>query len=317
MKHNTQRIITSFLIALVTLGGFEVLIYILNLNQPAIFMQVAFWIFIYLVFKIVFLFDLHFKKRGSLERSRFKHQNVVAGAERALKIYATALWDRVEHLRKWSYLRKWLHFLVLPTFIYWSAITLIYVNFGFGQIQQIVVLLAAGGLILYYWYLKECFYRQKDVVDSDIFIVLKILRICTAGALFAANMAILRRYCLDPWYFSAEVFCYTFLLIYVALYQGGKITGKNILYILLISLVMGIFGQFVYADWSYNYFTAAVFLTAVYNFYGELFHYHIDKALTRDVFWETFFVTIVVCFMVFSATNFSSRLLDSCQYRVF
>ena len=61
-------------------------------------------------------------------------------------------------------------------------------------------------------------------MDSDIFIVLSVVKIYTAGLLFAASMAMLRSYCLEPWYFSAEVFCFTFLLIYQALYQHRKIT---------------------------------------------------------------------------------------------
>ncbi len=311
MKLTTQKFITSCLICFVVLGGFEALISVLQLNQPLVYLQLAVLIYLYLNFKIVFLFDLHFKKTGSLQRAKIKHQNVVFIVERMVKIYFSALWNRFEHLRKWSYIKKWLHFLLIPAFIFWSVVMLLYVNTGFYKTQQVVALFSSPLLIVYYWYLKEIFHRQTEQVDSDIFIALKVIRICTAGLLFAASMAVLRSYCLDPIYFSAETFCYTFLLLYLLLYQIRKVTGRNIFIALIIALVHGVIGHFVYIYWALNYFSAAVFLTVFYNFLGELFHYYLDKALTWGAFWETLLVTLAVTFMVFSTTNFQSRLKNN------
>jgi ABC-type enterochelin transport system permease subunit len=88
------------------------------------------------------------------------------------------------------------------------------------------------------------------------------------------------------------------------------------LWSLLIALIMGIIGQVVYVYWGYNYFTAAVFLTACYNFFWGVFHYRLDKALTRKAFWEILIVSLIIGSMVISVTNFSARLLDSCQYKL-
>jgi hypothetical protein len=317
MKPQTQKIIAVSLIAIVIFGGFEALIYILNLNQPAIYLQTAFWIFLYLIFNIVFFFDLHFKKSGSWQRARQKHQNVAAGLGHGIKIFFSALLDRFEHLRKWEYLNQWIYFLLLPGFIFWASVSLFYVNFGFYKSQQIVALFSGIALVAYYFYLKEIFYRKKEIVDSDIFIVLSVVKIYTAGVLFAASMAMLRSYCLPPWYFSAEVFCFTFLLIYQALYQHRKVSGKTILQTLVISLAMGIIGRLIYVYWGYNYFTAAVFLTACYNFFWGIFHYRLDKSLTWHAFWEILIISLIMAGMVLSVTNFNARLLDSCQYKVF
>lgn len=317
MKLSTQKIIIAALISIVTLGGFEVLIYILNLNQPVIYLQLAFWIFLYLVVKIIFLFDLHFKKRGSWQRAKQKHKDVVGSFERNCKMLWLACLNRFEHLRKWKYFSQWLHFLLIPGFIFWASISLFYVNFGFPKIQQILALLSSAALVLDYWYLKEVFYRQKEIVDKDIFVILSVLKIYTAALLFAASMSSLRFYCLPPLYFSAEIFCYSFLLIYQALYQHRLITGKNIGITLAISLAMAIIGQFVYVFWGYNYFTAAIFLTACYNLFWGIFHYHLDKTLTWKIFWEILIISFIIAGMVLSVTNFRARILDGCQYKIF
>ena len=80
---------------------------------------------------------------------------------------------------------------------------------------------------------------------------------------------------------------------------------------------MAAVGQVVYVYWGYNYFTAAVFLTACYNFFWGIFHYHLDKSLTWRAFWEILIISLIMGGMVISVTNFHARLLDSCQYRVF
>lgn len=317
MTHKTQKIIATSLIVFVVIGGFEALIYILNLNQPAIYFQVAFWIYLYLIFNIIFFFDLHFKKRGNWQRAKARHSGVISDLERFVKTVASSFYERFEHLRKWQYLRQWVYFLLLPSFIFWSSFSLFFINFGFYKVQQIVAIFSGIALVLYYSYLKEIFYRQKEVVDSDIFIILSVIKIYTAGALFAASMGMLRRYCLDPIYFSAEVFCYSFLLIFQALYQHRRLNSSTIPKALLIALAMGVIGQFVYVYWGYNYFTAAAFLTACYNFFWGIFHYRLDKALSRHAFFEILIISLIMAGMVISVTNFSSRLLDECKYRLF
>ncbi|GEM_PF-947703 len=317
MKQSTQKYIAVFLIAFVVFGGFEALIYILNLNQPVIYWQTAFWIFLYLLFNIVFFFDLHFKILGSWQRAKIKHQSLARGLGRFTKTVFSALGDRFGHLRRWEYLRQWIYFLLLPGFIFWASVSLFYVNFGFFRSQQIVAVFSGIALVAYYSYLKEIFNRKKEVVDSDIFIVLSVIKIYTAGALFAAAMSMLRSYCLQPWYFSAEVFCFTFLLIYQALYQHRKTNAGTTFQTLIISLLMAIIGQLVYVYWGYNYFTAAVFLTACYNFFWGVFHYHLDKSLTWRAFWEILIISLIMALMVLSVTNFNAKLLDSCRYAVF
>ncbi len=290
------------------------MIYILNLNQPAIYLQVAFWVYLYLMFEVVLLYDLHIRRPGSIERAKIKHAAVVNNTLRWGKIISSAIADRWYHLRKLEHIEHWIYFLFVPTFIFWSAVTLFYVNFGNLRLQELLAVLSSFAIIVYYWFIKEAFHRGKDVVDTDIFVALSMVKIYTAAILYAASLAILRYYCLKPEYFSVEIFCFSFLLIFQALYQHKFVNGKNMLIALSISLIMAIIGQGVYIFWGFNYFTASVFMAACYNLMWGLFHYSLDKALTKRAFWEILFISLVIIFMVVSVTNFKARILDGCQY---
>lgn len=314
MTHKTQKIIATLLIGFAVVAGFEALIYILNLNQAAIYLQVAFWIFLYLMFNIVFLFDLHVKNPGSWQRAKQKHGGVASYFYRQAKTFFSALWDRFEHLHRWSYIRQWLHFLLLPGFIFWASISLFYVNFNFIRIQQTIAVLSSTALILYYWYLKELFYRRKEIMDSDIFIALTVVKIYTIGLLYGAALSMLRYFCLPPLYFSAEVFGFTFLLLYQSLYQHRRINGYTLACAMLIAVMMAAIGQLVYLHWGYNYFTGAIFMAAAYNLFWGVFHYRLDHVLTRQSFFEIVLISVLIASMLFSVTNFRAKILDGCEY---
>ena len=314
MQLKTQKVITSFIIALSVFFGFESLILILNLNQTTTYLRTAFWIFAYLVVMIVFLFDLHFKKPGSLQRARQKHAALPETVGRNTRVVFSALWDRFEHLRSWNYIRQWIHFLLLPTFIFWSTFALFFVNLGNIQVQQLLAVLSTIALVLDYWFLKETFQRKNELADPDIFAALSMIKIYAIAMVYGAALAILRYYCLNPIYFCAEVFGYTFLLIFQALYLHRRAGGKNMALALLISLIMSVIGWFVYIWWGYNYFTAAVFMAAIYNLLWGTFHYHIDKALSLRAFWEILVISGVIVLMLLSVTNFSARISGGCEY---
>ena len=163
MTIKTQKYISATLIAIVAIGGFEALIYILNLNQPFIYLQVAFWIFAYLVFNVAFYYDISVKKPGAHERARLKYVNISRGFLRSIKIVWTVSVERFGHFRKWRHLRQWLHFLLVPAFIFWATFTLIYVNFGNIRIQQLLAMLSSVALIVDFPY----HYPKKNQTCPD------------------------------------------------------------------------------------------------------------------------------------------------------
>ncbi len=141
-----------------------------------------------------------------------------------------------------------------------------------------------------------------------------MVKIYAVGVLYAAALSWLRYNCLPAWYFSVEVLCFTFLLIYQALYQHRRVNFYTIASALIIAVLMAIIGQLVYVRWGYNYFTGAIFMTAAYNLFWGVFHYRLDGALTRQSFIEILLISVLVAAMVISVTNFRARILDGCNY---
>jgi hypothetical protein len=110
LKH--QKIISAGLIALVAYGGLYILAYIVNLNQPVIFLKAALLIYLYLSFKITLLYDLHFKNPGALERAQVRHESVPHWLSRGLKILGSAFVDRISHLLRGHQLLRFQNFLI-------------------------------------------------------------------------------------------------------------------------------------------------------------------------------------------------------------
>ncbi|HVY67304.1 MAG TPA: hypothetical protein VHA30_00180, partial [Patescibacteria group bacterium] len=298
------------------LGCFEALIAIINLNQPALFIRTAAYVSLFYILQIVLLYDLHFKARGSYARARQRHERVPQAALRRLKILGSAFGERFAHLGEWRFLKTWLNYLILPLLIFWSTITIFYVNFGFYREQQIFALLSAAALFFNYWYLKEIFARGRERVDRDIFIVLSMVKIYAGAIAYGASLAIVRYYCLSSAYLALGAFALTFLLIYQALFQHRLMTGRNLLITLVIAGVMSQLANLVIVYWGYNYFTGAVFLAACYNLMWGIFHYQLDRALTWRSLAEILAISLIIMAMLLSVTNFRARLTDACQYRL-
>lgn len=317
MNNRTGKIFGAILNLCIVVGGFEGLIAILNLNQPDLFFRTAFYVGLFYIFQIFLLYDLHLKSSENFKRAQIKHQAVGHKFFKTCKVISTALWYRCYHLRKWKFFRQWLNYLVLPGMIFWSSIAIFFVNFGIYRIQQIYVLLSSTALFLNYWYLKEIFSRGKEIVDRDIFVAMSVVKVYASAIIYGAIVVLVRRYCLDAHYLTLAIFCCTFLLIYQALYQHRLINIENLAITLAISIVMAFIGYGVLSFWGYNYFTAAVFMAACYNLLWAVFHYRLDKALTWAAFWEIFVVSVIICAMVFSVTNFRAKILDDCRYSFF
>jgi hypothetical protein len=312
LKH--QKIISAGLIAFVAYGGLYILAYIVNLNQPVIFLKAALLIYLYLSFKITLLYDLHFKNPGALERAQVRHESVPHWLSRGLKILGSAFVDRISHLLRGHQLLRFQNFLILPGLLFWPTAIFLYVNMGSTKIQAAMVFLSGTALVVTYWYLKEAMVRGSAKVGEDIFVSLSAIKIYAAALSFGGTMAIMHRFCVEPRFFVAAVFCLTFLLIYQALFQDGRLSAKNTAWTVLISAIQAVAGYFVYLKWGYNYYTAAIFMAAIYNLMWGTLHYHLGNALTKRAFLEILFVCAIITLMVFSVTNFKAELLHACTF---
>ncbi len=315
IKH--QKFISAILIAFVVFGGFEILIAIINLNQPIWFVKAGFAIWLYLALKIGLLYDLHFKNPGALGRAIKKHESIEHWLLRSSKVVLSALLDRFSHLATKDHWLKFQNYLILPGILFWSTVILIYKNsspVSDRPLQQFFALLSGLSLVVTYWYLKEIFLRKSEKVESDVFAGLASVKVYAASIAYGSALAILRRFCLDNSLFVMAVFCLTFLLIYQALFQHKQVNIKNIFKTLLISTVMAVLGYFIYRFWPYNVYTAMVLMATVFNALWGILHYYIDGALTKKVFVETLLICLLIAIMLFSVTNFKERILNACGF---
>ena len=298
MKPKAEKIIFAVVCAAVVVGGFQALIYILNLYQIGIFIITADVIYLFLAFNIIFLYDLHFKTHP--------------GKELSLK---PALVARTEHFWSLRYIGRYFNYLLLPTLIFWSTVIVLYLNFGHVKIQQSIALFSSIALVAAYWYIKEIFSRRAEIVDIEIFVRMTVIKIYSAGLAYAAAMALMRSsYCLSSYYYAGVVFAITFSLIFQALFQHRLNSNKNLLITAGISLLQAVAGFFVYRFWGLNFYTAAILLVIIYNLMWGVFHYYLDGALTKKAFLEILIISLLTAAMIFGATNFRARILDNCLY---
>lgn len=310
MNQKLHKILSSVFVSCLALGGFLSLIYLANLNQLPIFSALAFKLWLVFCVFVVLFYDLHFKKTGSWQWAKLKPQ----AAERFFAMALRALWRRLEHLRSWHAAHLWWNYLLLPSMIFWSTAAILYIKMGSYKIQYLIALLSSAALVANYWYLKEIFSRKKEKVDYDIFIRLSVIKIYASAIVFGSALALVRRFCLPAYFLELGIFCLTFLLIYQALFQHRMLVIKNLLMSVLIGAVMAAVAFFVLKFWGYDNVTAAAFMTICYNLMWGTFHYHLDKTLTRQAFLEILVFSLILGFMIFSATNFKARLLDGCVY---
>ncbi len=119
-NEHKQKIFSSLIVTTGALLGFEAFSYIVGLYQFNTAIYVAFYVYLFHIFWLTFIFDLHLKKRGVLANAKINYK----GAQ----MVRQALKDRLEHARRWDYLRHYQNYLVLPGMIYWSTIILLFLN---------------------------------------------------------------------------------------------------------------------------------------------------------------------------------------------
>lgn len=308
MTTQNQKIISATLISIVAIGGLQALIYILNLNQVRIYLHVAFWIYLYLIVKITLLYDLHFKNPESFTTPEKGFSGFIHRAHWVLE----AFWERLAHLRRWDELKQWLNYLVLPGFLYWPSVCLFYLHMGDLKTQQLIATLSAFAIIFAYWHLKEVFTRKSENLEQGTVTALSIIKLYAAFLVFTAAIGITRHFCLGYELYTVAIFCLSYLLIHQALFQFQLLSLKTVGLTLLLSAIMALFALIVYIHWGLNYFTAGAFLMVWYNFFWNLLHHYAEKHLTWQGLIELFMVTLVASAMLLGATNFRSRISDTC-----
>lgn len=299
-KHMTvwHRTVSVITISLISFVGLESLVYIRNLYDPEIYRQSPIYIeasgliYLILLFWLSFIFDLHFRNREP--------------------ITATGLWhkfkNRFRHLVNWEHLRFFQNYLILPGLIYWGSIILIGINFGHVKLQQFIAVVSSLALVVAYTFFKEIFRRKTTPIDDNHFVILTYVKLYASWLVYAGALGIVWYYDFSPLMFYAVIFLVTMMLLYQALFQFGEVRPRNVGYIFAISLGLSLSSYFVYRFWNVNYFSAGLFMTAIYNFLWFMLYHGIKKTMNRQVVMEQLAILAVIIVMVLGVTNFKARI---------
>jgi hypothetical protein len=294
--------ITSVIIATVaTYFGFQSLELILGIYQVETYFVVAWYVYAFHVFWLVFIFDLHFKTHGHFERARMRFQG--------LAVFWDAFKSRTRHLYHWIYIRKYLNYLLLPTIFYWSVILLMYLNPFHELFKDGLIIASTAALAVTYWYFKEAFSRHMEVHEAGLK-VLNLVKLLAAYLVFASLFAVGWYYGVSRSSMMAAAFVLTFLLAYQALYQHRLLTSHVYPAMLMLGSITALSFGVVYLNWGYNYYTAALIVSVAYNLCWGVLHRYLDRTLTRKLLWEYVFMFVVVVSFILATHDFKGRILE-------
>lgn len=289
-----HRIIEVSVVSLISFVGFEALITITNLYQPKIFIELSGYIYLLLLIWMHLVFDLHFHEPGT---------------GRSL---LSQLKDRCRHFMVFRNFRHFQNYLILPGTIYWGTIILIGINFGHKPLQQILAVCSSIAMICSYTFFRMIFAREITEENQSRFLILTYVKVYSAWVLYAGALGVTWYYCLPLHVYALAIFTVTFLLIYQALFQFHALTLKTIVIIIGISLLMSAIAIGVYYYWNVNYFTAGLFLTAIYNFQWTLLFHNVRKTLTKAIWIEQITFLLLFMVLILGVTNFKERI-DRCS----
>lgn len=312
MTLKTQKIISLIWVVTGFLLCFEALVYILNIDQPYIYIYLAIAIGIYLTLKITFFYDLHFKSTKASLKLLKGHPNWSSW----IKAHLSMLWlytkERLHHFRHWKTVRHWITCMGTPWLLYWATVGVLFLNFNKQSIQQSFILLSTIALSIIFWHLKEIFRNQGENTSEAAHVTFQAIKLYSAFVIFVASMGLVQYFCLSTWSLYFIVFGGTMTLMYQSLFHLQKISYKNVLVIIAIAFVISSFASAVHFYWGLNYATGSVFLMGLYNFFWGIFYYYLRKRLNWQIFIEYLLVTLLICGLAIGVTNFKARILPYC-----
>ena len=295
-----EKFLSTLIVTIGAFLGFEALSYIIGIYQLKGSLYVAFYVYAFHIFWLTFLFDLHLKKRGVLATAKLNH--------RGIRMVWEAFIQRIEHVRKWEYLRHYQNYLVLPGLLYWSAVILLFLNPFDYQLKQLIVISSTAALSVAYWYMKEHISRRLEAMDHWIR-VLSVVKLFAAFLVYSAAVGTTIHFGFGPDFLFAAAATLTFLLLYQALFQHRLLNFQIVIWILVIAFAQGVASYWVYNNWNTEYFTAGLVMLAVYNTLWGILHHHLDKTLTRKVVFEYVIMMVFIITFLLAGHNFNQRVI--------
>lgn len=295
MTLRQEKIFSVIWVAAGELVCFEVLAYILNLNQLSVYINLAFAVSIYMTIRTAFYYDLHFKVRGQLGSS------IVSYAR-----------NRLHHFMHWETLRHWISCMGTPTLLYWATVAIIFLNFNRIAVQQLFIVISTLAFSFFFWHLKEIYSNRGEEMKESAHVIFQAIKLYSAFTIFLASLGLVQYFCLSYWSLGPIIFGGIYTLMYQSLFHMQKINPKSVVALGVIALIISLVSGLVFLYWGLSYTTGALFLMGIYNFFWGLYYYFLRGRLSWSVFWEFLLVTILICSLCLGMTNFKSRILPYC-----
>jgi hypothetical protein len=295
-KHKTLAVVLA---VAATYFGFQGLDLASGLYQMEIFFSLAWYLYAFHLVWLVFMFDLHFKRARNSHHSLMEMLNAPA--------VWVALKDRARHLYHWSYIRRYLNYLILPSVMYWSVVVLIYLNPFHELFKDGLIILTSASLAVVFWHLKEVFNHEVELRHMS-------LRLLSLIKLFAALLAFTATFAAG-WYFGIHLAIMTLaasvaavLLAYQSLFQHKLVSSRVWLPLIALGVVVACAYSMVFVNWNVNYYTAGLMVAVVYSCAWALLHHYLDRTLTRVILWEYVFTMIVLASIILATHDFQGRI---------
>jgi len=297
MNPHQNKILSTILIATVIFLGLQTLSVLIALNQTTIFAKISIILFAFIVFCVSFIFDLHLKRSAvaSFTSAKFRH------------LMWQALRQRFHHFFDWKFLKHYLNYLVLPSILFWAIVILVYLNPFAGNLKQILILASTFSFVLYFWHMKEHITSNMEAHEKMLRL-LATTKLLAVYAAFAATIGISWYYGLNSGVVFISSAAVSFLLVRQALISYSLGNPDTNFLTFIFSILIGFAAIWVYKNWTYQYFTAALLLAILYNTFWGLLHHKLDRTLNKKIVWEYILLDILVLAIIFSTHNFGPRI---------
>lgn len=297
MTEHQHKILSALIISVITFLGFDALFLIVGLYQIHIYLQVAIYIFVFHIFWITFMFDLHLRNRvpASISSLRFWH------------MVGTAFVQRFEHFKKWQYIRHYLNYLILPSLIYWAVVVLLLLNPFYSGLKQAIIIVGSYILVVVYWYMKEHLTFKLEHTNNWLK-TLAAIKLIGAFLVYSAVLGLVWYHGLSSTMLFYLIAATSFAIMYQALFSHGYHSPGTILTILLSSIAISFVSLWIYHNWNYQYFTAALVLLAVYNLVWGFVHHYLDKTISTSMIVEYILLTVLFISILVATHNFAVRI---------
>lgn len=299
MNEEKQKFLSTLIVSIGAFLGFEALSLTAGLYQVKNYVVLSIYIYLFHVFWLTFIFDLHFKKVS------------IIGAYLSGELESHLVWqaikDRVSQMLMWSNFRHYQNYLVLPGIIYWTTVCLLFLNPFKELIKQVIVIGSSLAMVVAYWYFKDFFSKKLEVHEVGLHI-LSLVKLYAAFLVSASSLGISWYFGMGPEFLVMAVFALTFFLLYQALFHHKLLNFQVYLSLVIISSLVAVVAYLVFIYWGSGYLTGALVVLAVYNVCWGVLHHYLDNNLTKKIAIEYVLMTMVVLSLLLGGHDFMPRI---------